>query len=107
MDAEGVVGAAGAGAPPVGGEAPGGEAVAAADGVQHLLCGVDPGAVPGGADEPSDHLPAVVVEPVAGCVPAVGGALAVVAVVSGEAFLKSESGCSDAVWAPNRREAVV
>ena len=61
---------------PVGGEVPGGEAVAAADGVQHVLRGDDPGAVPDRADSRSDRLPAAVVEPVAGCVPAAGGAAA-------------------------------
>ena len=64
------------GAGPVGGEVPGGEAVAAADGVLDVLRGVDPGAVPDRQDSRSDRLPAAVVEPVAGCVPAAGGAVA-------------------------------
>src|SRR5262249_52672111 len=76
VEPEGVGGAAGAGAPPVGGAAPGGEAVAVADGVLDVLCGLDPGAVPGRADEPADHLPAAAWEPVAGRVPSPGGAVA-------------------------------
>src|SRR6516162_9034381 len=107
MDAEGVECVAGAGASPVGREAPGGEADAAGDGVHDLLRGADPGAVPGGAHEPPDRVSAPVVEPVARGVPAAGGAAAIVAVVSGRASLKSGSGCPDIVWAPNRREAVI
>ena len=52
VEPEGVERAGAARAGPVGGEVPGGEAVAAADGVQHVLRGDDPGAVPDRADSP-------------------------------------------------------
>ena len=52
VEPEGVGGVAVARAGPMGGEAPGGEAVAAADGVQHVLRGDDPGALPDRADDP-------------------------------------------------------
>src|SRR5437870_467870 len=58
----------------VGGEVPGREAVATADGVHDLLRGDDPGALPDRAWCPEDRIPAAVVEPVAGRVPAAGGA---------------------------------
>ena len=58
-----------------------GEAVAAADGVQHVLRGDDPGALPDRADGPPDRVPTAVLEPVAGRVPAAGGAAARSAVV--------------------------
>ena len=76
VEPEGVEGPGAARAGPVGGEVPGGEAFAAADGVQHVLRGDDPGALPDRADSRSDRVPAAVVEPVAGCLPAVGGAVA-------------------------------
>src|SRR3954462_14236227 len=60
----------------VGGEVPGGEAVAAADGVQHVLCGADPGALPDRAWFPPGRVSVAVVEPVAGRVPEAGGAAA-------------------------------
>src|SRR4051794_20133195 len=60
----------------VGGEVPDGEAFALADGVQHLLCGDDPGAVPGGEDSRSGGVSVAVVEPVAGGVPEAGGTVA-------------------------------
>ena len=53
VEPEGVECVAGAGASPVGGEAPSGEAVAAADEVQHVLRGVDPGAVSDRAAPPA------------------------------------------------------
>ena len=106
VEPEGVGGVAAAREGPVGGEVPVGEAVVVEGGVQHVLRGVDSGAVPGRADESSDRVSVAVVEPVAGRVPAVGGASARPAVV-----LRME--CSEAgvrmlrsVMAPNRREAV-
>jgi hypothetical protein len=93
LEPEGMGGVAAAGAPPVGGKAPGGEAVAFADGVLDVPCGVDPGAVPDRADESADHLPAIVMESVAGRVPAAGGAAArCVAVLTGVPQ-KPGSGC--------------
>ena len=60
-----------------------------------VLRGVDPGAVPGRADEPADRVPAAVVEPVAGGVPAAGGAVArSLGCVERRGSLKPESGCS-------------
>src|SRR5512135_15540 len=94
VEPEGVVGVAGAGASPVGGEASCGEGVAATDGVLDILRGADPGAVPDRQGSRSDRLSPAVLESVAGGVPAVGGAAAVVAVVSGSASPKPESGCS-------------
>ena len=52
VEPEGVECPGAARARPVGGEVPGGEAVAAADGVQHVLRGDDPGAVPDRAGRP-------------------------------------------------------
>src|SRR5512144_2999462 len=76
LEPEGVGGAAAAGAPPVGGGASCGEAVAFADGVLDLLRGADPGAVPDRPDSRSDRRSVAVVEPMAGGVPPAGGAAA-------------------------------
>ena len=76
VEPEGVGGVAAARGRSLGGEASGREAVAVADGVQHVLRGDDPGAVPGGEDGPADRVPIAVVEPVAGRVPPAGGAAA-------------------------------
>ncbi len=76
VEPEGVSGVAAARGRSVGGEAPVGEAIALADGVQHVLRGDDPGALPGRANVPPDRVPIAVMEPVAGRVPAVGGAAA-------------------------------
>src|SRR4051812_8076284 len=65
-----------AGARAVGGEVPDGEAFALADGVQHLLRGDDPGALPDRADSRSGRVSVAVVEPVAGRIPEAGGAVA-------------------------------
>jgi hypothetical protein len=72
--------AAGGGGP-VGGAAPGREAVVAADGVRDVLYGADPDAVSDGAEWATVALPAVVLEPVATRVPAAGEAVAVLPVV--------------------------
>ena len=88
------------------GEVPGGEAVAAEDGVQHVLRGDDPGALPDHQDQSADHLPALVMEPMAGSLPPVGGAVARSPVVlSGR---RPEAGVRmlRSVLAPYRREAV-
>src|SRR5205823_13152378 len=63
------------------GGAPGREADAAADGVRDIPRGADRAAVPGGAGRWSVALPSAVVEPVAGGVPATGGATAGLLVV--------------------------
>ena len=55
-------------------EAPGREADAVADGVRDVLCGDDPDAVPDRPGRPSAGVSVAVVEPVAGGVPAAGGA---------------------------------
>src|SRR3954452_21403455 len=81
VEPEGMGGVAAARARPVVGEASCGEAFVAADGVRHVLRGDDPGAVPGRADIPADRVPFAVVEPVAGNVPAAGGAATRSAVV--------------------------
>ena len=76
LDAEGVGGVAGAGGAAARPGAPGGEAVAVADGVRDVPRGGDRDAVPDRAHGRAVDLPAAVVEPVARGVPAVGGAAA-------------------------------
>ena len=74
-------GIAPAGAGSLGREAPIGEAVIVADGVQHVLRGDDPGPLSGRADVPTDHLSVAVVEPLARRISEVGGAAARSAIV--------------------------
>jgi hypothetical protein len=83
-----------------------GKAASACNAYQHGLTGEslalppDPGALPDRADKPEDSLPVVVVEPVAGRVPAAGGGVAELAVVSegvplevGVRMLRCRAGC--------------
>jgi len=106
VEPEGLGGPVAARAGSMVGEAPIGEAIVVADGVQHILCGDDPGTLPGRADVPAGRVPLVVVEPVARHLPEVGGAAARAAVVL-------RVGCGEAgVWmsrselAPSRGEGV-
>ena len=99
VEPEGVERPGAARAGPVGGEVPGGEAVAAADGVQHVLRGDDPGALPDRAGQPGGSSTGCCRGTrgrvcssgwwsgctVAGCVEPVGD-------------LKPESGCSGPCW---------
>ena len=75
------------------GEAPGGEADAVADGVRDVLRGDDRDALPDRAGRPSVGLSVAVLEPVAGRVPAAGGAAARLLAVLRTGDLKSGSGC--------------
>jgi hypothetical protein len=91
---------------PVGGEVSGREAVAAADGVQHVLRGDDPGPLPDRQASRPDHLPVAIVEPVAGRVPEVGGAVARSPVVLNRWRPEAGVRMLRSVLAPYRREAV-
>jgi hypothetical protein len=85
---------------------PGGEAVATADGVQHLPRGDEPGALPDRADIPPGRVSAVVVEPAAGCVPPAGEAAARPPVVPSRRRPEAGDRMLRSLWSPNRPEAV-
>src|SRR5262245_26465447 len=94
-------GAAGPGRTAARGGARGREADVVADGIRDVPRGGAPDAVPDRAGREAVGLPVVVVDAVAGDVPAAGGAAAgELAVLSGS-LLKSGSGCPDPSWPSN------
>ena len=106
LEPEGVGSPAGAGGAPARPRAPSREALAVADGVRHVSRGGDRAAVPDRAGWPSVDLPIVVVESVAGDVPAVGGAVAGLLVVLREGSAEVGVRMPRSVWAFERREGV-
>ena len=73
-----------------------------------FLCGDDGGALPDRAWWAPPGVPAAVVESVAGCVPALGGAITGSPVVlRGEKRVKPRSVCLGPYWHPTRRGGVV
>ena len=73
-------------------------------GVRDVLRGFHPDAVPDCAERTPVDLSLSILEPLASCIPAVGGAAARLPVVLREHNLKSESGCSDAPGPAEKRE---
>ena len=90
----------------VGGEALCGEAVAVADGVQHVLRGDHPGAVPDLEDVPADRVPIAVLESLEGSVPPDGGAPTRSAAVLNPRRPEAGVRMLRSLEATNRREAV-
>src|SRR5271167_796278 len=84
---------AGARDAPVRSGASGPEANAVADGVWDVLCGDDRDALPDRPQRPSPGVSLAVLESVAGCLPAAGGAAQWLLAVLSRAKLKPGSGC--------------
>ena len=85
------------------GEAPGGETDALTDGVRDVPRGVHRDAVSDRAGRGAIGLPDAVLEAVAGGVPAIGRAVALMQAVLKDEALKSGSGCPDPSW-PSEKE---
>ena len=103
VEPEGVGGAAGARVAAARREAPCREADAVADGVPDLLRGGDRDALPGRPGWPSAGVSVAVVEPVAGRLPAAGGAAPRLLAVLRAANPKPGSGCPGPCWPSSRR----